>query len=123
MNSQYVQTASINSDKSKGGNILFTNLSSQQQNPGTLNQWFTEQNHAMRPMPFTNEEIPQQEPRLFGEWFDANRTEMTLANKVESIDRYFDANVRSTKQDFNTPSQRAWGVPMSQVELRETDMF
>ena len=123
MNSQYIQQASLNPVKGKGSNVLFTNLSSQQQNPGKLNEWYDEQNHAMQPMPFTQEENTQENPGLFGQWFDVSATNLSLTNKIEIIGQFFDANVRSTKADFITPSQRAWAVPVSQLELRETDMF
>ena len=124
MNSQYVQYASLNPVKGhQGGNILFTNLSSQQQNPGKLNEWYMEQNRAMQPMPFTQEETVQEDPQRFGGWFDANATNLSLTNKLETMGQYFDTNVRSRKIDSATPSQRAWAVPASQFELRETDMF
>jgi hypothetical protein len=126
MNAQYIQQASLNSAPGQinGGNrVLFTNLSSQQQTPGNLNAWFADQNHSMQPMPFVQEEIVQEDPQRFGEWFEVNPTNLSTANKTETMGLYFDMNVRTKKIDFPTPSQRIWAVPISQFEMRETDMF
>ena len=124
MDAQYIQTASLNSDKT-GSRILFTNLSSQQQATGTLPTWFAAQNSAMQPMPFTHDEItpPSYVPNPIANSFETDSTNLTMADKSETMGPYFDVQARSVQTVYSTPSQRAWGVPDSQLELRASDIY
>lgn len=123
MNSQYVQTASLNTKGSKN-NVSFYNMSSQQQSPGYLVQWFEAQNSAMQPMPFTNSQIPIPENTRFGDWLSEEATNVSSMNKTETLSTFFTENTRSGRaMDVRQQSQRLWGVPEHLAEARANDMF
>ena len=56
--SQYIQEASYRTPTDRANrHVSFTNLSSQQLNPGTLVQFFSHQTKLM-PMPFNDSDLP-----------------------------------------------------------------
>ena len=123
MDSSYVQRASLNSGPAKDKHhVSFTNLSSQERTPGFLSEWYASQNAAVQPMPYTNDDInvPRQE---LSATMSEGRNNVSLLSKQQTADIFFRDNIRSTKVDFRTPSQQAWNVPLSQTEVRATEMF
>ena len=123
MDSSYVQQASLSSGtESRRHKYTFTNLSSQEMHPGMLAQWYSSQNAAVQPMPYTHDDIavPEEELRAGLSEIRNNINEMY---KKQTADIFFRENTRTTKADFRTPSQQTWNVPISQTEVRATEMF
>lgn len=121
MNPNYVQTASLQS-KSAPHRVSFTNLSSQQLNPGTLVRFFHQQSSARQPMPFTVGDIPTDTSAVARQ--DSERNNVSNMPRQDTLSRFFHGEDPSTKDaHFATPEQRVWNVPSHLLEARATDMF
>jgi hypothetical protein len=122
MDSSYVQRASLSGATNNKHKYTFTNLSSQEMNPGTLAQFYSSQNAAVQPMPYTHDDINVPEQHLRAD-LSESRNNVSETSRKQSADIFFRENTRTTKTDFRTPSQQAWNVPLSQTEVRATEMF
>ena len=123
MESSYIQKASLSSGaEARRHKYSFTNLSSQQQNPGQLAAFHQSQNSAVQPMPYTHLDIQVPEGVLRAN-LSESRNNVNEHAKDQRADMYFREQTRSTKADFRTPSQQMWSVPLSQVEARATELF
>jgi len=125
MDSIYVQRASLSSGPEAARHrVSFTNLSSQQQNPGTLGEFHESQVHYVQPMPYTHNDIPRPEERIMDYLSEArNMVSGVYSDDYTGLEEYYNRNVGSTKAEFRTINQQTWNVPMSQVEARATEMF
>lgn len=121
MNPQYVQTASLQPPGSQH-EISFTNLSSQQLNPGNLVAFFDKQQKAMQPMPFTDADIRTDRSGV--------AQELSMKNNIDQMSRrptlgefFQENNPQTTDASYETPEMRVWNVPAYLREARATDMF
>lgn len=118
---QYVQTASLQPQGSQH-QISFTNLSSQQLNPGSLVHFFKEQSSAMQPMPFTNGDIRTDRSGVARQ--DSEMNNVSNLPKSDTLPEFFHAEDPFTKDaHYMTPEQRMWNVPEYLLNARATDMF
>jgi hypothetical protein len=122
MNSQFIQRASLQPPGSER-QVLFTNLSSQQLQPGELESFWARQSSAMQPMPFHLEDgmdfTYDSLKSALSE--DKNPTERPREYKLPS---YYGTHMGSKKvEGYRTGSQRAWNVPAAHLDARETDML
>lgn len=123
MNSSYIQQVQIENNPDKKHKVQFTNLSSQQQYPGHLYKWHSEQSRSAQPMPFTHDDIPAPLNRQFQSTLSEHRNNVSQMSREDTREIFFRDNVKSNHIEFRTPSQRVWNVPFSQTEVRATDMF
>lgn len=121
MNSSFIQKASLTGSGNQK-KLSFVNLSSQQMNPGLLNEWFAAQNSAMQPMPFTNDDIPVSQMEIRSV-LSEKRNNVSELDRQQKIDTFFRENAQENRADFRTNSQKAWGVPLAYAEARATELL
>ena len=121
MNPAYVQTASLQPPGSQH-RVSFTNLSSQQLNPGTLVQFMNAQSASMQPMPFTDGDIQTDRSGVARQ--DSELNNIDHMSRRETLGQFYHQNDPNTKDaHYRTPSQRVWNVPEYLLEARATEMF
>lgn len=117
----FVQSASLQPPGSQH-RVSFTNLSSQQLNPGTLVQFMNAQGASMQPMPFTDGDIQTDRSGVARQDSELNNvSNLPRAPELSEFYRYNDPD--SKDAHFRTPSQRVWNVPVHLLEARATEMF
>lgn len=114
LNPYFVQTVSEGEVKDSK---IFTNRSSQQENPGMLGQIF---NTKMQDMPFVHDDIPVPEKMMHDQINENNN--VSQLPKIATMGRGFEDATVSKARRFRTGSMRMWGVPLGQTELRATEM-
>lgn len=120
----YVQAASLAPVGSKH-DILFTNLSSQQMYPGELASFFTAQDAARQPMPFTDGEIPTDRSELgifLEESTNCVSCLKTPSPNPWSLNALF-AEGSNEVHYYRTPYQRMYNVPANLLEARADELF
>jgi hypothetical protein len=121
MNPYYIQTRSLQAPGAQH-KVNFTNLSSQQLNPGNLVSFFVSADSERKPMPYSTDDIPMDRTgvaRQLSEW--NNICNMPRENVLP---QFFHAETPLTKDTFfRTPEQRAWGVPDHLLQARDTELF
>lgn len=98
--------------------LTFTNVSSQQANPGMLTHLFQESS-KLGYMPATGETIDgdgKPMAKMINE-----RTNVSFLPRVSQEVQYHGAAATSKRVGFRTGSMRAWGVPLENVEMRATE--
>jgi hypothetical protein len=125
MDSAYVQRASLSQGPEAARHrVSFTNISSQQRTPGVLMNFHESQVKSTRPMAFDHNMIPRPEEQIAHYLSEErNKVSSVLADDFKNLEGYFGRNTQSTKAEYRTISQQTWGVPLSQVESRATEMF
>jgi hypothetical protein len=117
----YVQSASLQGPGSQH-KVNFTNMSSQQLNPGTLVNFFVKADSERQPMPYTDGDIPTDRTgvaKLVSEW--NNVSNLPRGNELPS---FFHKETPYTKDTYyRTPEQRTWGVPDHLLEARATELY
>jgi hypothetical protein len=120
-NPSYIQVASLQPPGSQH-RVSFTNLSSQQLNPGTLVQFMNAQSASMQPMPFTDGDIRTDRSGVARQ--DSELNNISHMSRRATLDQFYHMNDPNTKDaHFRTPAQRTWDVPEYLLEARATDMF
>ena len=121
MNPNYVQTASLQPPGSQH-RVNFTNLSSQQLNPGTLVHFMNTQSAAKQPMPFTDGDIQTDRSAIARQ--DSERNNVSNLPRRPTLTQFFHREDPNTKDaNYRTPAQRVWDVPDYLLEARATEMF
>ena len=116
----FVQTASLTAPGSQH-KVNFTNISNQQQNPGSLVSFFTQQSAAMQPMPFTNGDIQTDRSGVARQ--DSERNNVSNLPKKDTLSQFWHSQETNKDAHFRTPEARMWQVPEYLLESRATDMF
>ena len=117
---QYIQTASMQPPGSQH-NISFTNLSSQQQTPGSLVAFFQAQDQAMQPMPFTHSDLDVDHgpvARMYNEKFN-----VSTKPKTDTLTEFFHYQDMEKNAHYRTNEQRRFNVPDYLLEARADEMF
>jgi hypothetical protein len=118
---QFVQPARLATPGSQH-QVNFTNISSQQLNPGSLVQFMNNQSAHMRPMPFTNGDIHTDRSGVARQVNE--RHNVSNLPQVDTLPEFFHAQDPITKDaKFVTPEQRVWRVPDYLLEARATELF
>jgi hypothetical protein len=114
MDPYYVQRISQTRTPQGFTETNFTNLSSQMLNPGTLPQFFGNENTA-EPMPLTLAQALGQPggDRISG-IVGSNISNMPRA---ETMPRSFETDTRSKFANFRTANMIAWNVPLSETQM------
>ena len=115
----YIQTASLHGPDATH-KVNFTNLSSQQLNPGHLVDFFVKSDN-MRPMPYTDGDIPTDRSEVahqLSEWNNVSN----LSRKNE-LPEYFRSENTPRDAHYRTPEQRMWRVPEHLLDARATELF
>ena len=92
----------------------FENLSSQMINPGTLPQFFGDENLA-QPMPVTLANALNLPENAIPSIVRQNINDMSTE---ETLTRNFEMDVRPKRVPIRTSSMRAWNVPVEMDEMR-----
>ena len=97
----------------------FTNMSSQQMNPGELPSYF-DSSETIGYMPFAQANLPVSHTPI--------ESIVNVKNNVSNLSRvpgneklFYQKNLVNKNVPFRTPTSRAWNVPLSLMELRATD--
>lgn len=118
---QYIQTASLQPPGAQH-RISFTNLSSQQLNPGSLVQFLNSQSASMQPMPYTDSDIETDQSPVARQLNEMNN--VSSLPRRSTLSDYFHTNDPDTKDvNYGTPSLHVWDVPPHLWQARATDMF
>jgi len=122
MQASYIQRASLATEPGAKHKVTFTNLSSQEANPGNLLSFFQSQTSATQPMPFAHPDIVVPEQEIQARLSEEN-TNVSKVSRRDRLDEFYEQNVYTTKTDMRTPNQQAWNVPLDLTEARATEMF
>jgi hypothetical protein len=121
MNPEYVQTASLNPPGSQH-KVSFTNLSSQQLNPGKLVDFFVTNDSNMQPMPFSQGDIRTDRSGVahqLSEWNNINNMP-----RENTLPTFFHSETPYTKDTYyRTPEQKMWGVKDHLLQARATELW
>lgn len=117
---QYVQTASLQAPGAQH-QVNFTNLSSQQMQPGSLVNFFTEQSKAMQPMPFTDGDIKTDRSGVAR--IDSERNNVSNLPRRNTLSEFWHSQKSDKDAHFRTPEARVWAVPDYLLEARADEMF
>lgn len=121
MNPYYLQTASLQPSGAQH-KVNFTNLSSQQLNPGHLVDFFVKADSAFQPMPYSQGDIPMDRVGVAHQLSEWNNVSNLPRQNV--LPGFFQYETPYTKDAyFRTPAQRMWGVPDHLLEARATELF
>jgi hypothetical protein len=108
----YVQRASQRQTPSGRQMISFENTSAQMADPGTLPQFFGEENRA-EPMPFTLNHLALPEDGV-AQIVDAN---IASTSSTETLTDVFEREVVSKNMPFRTRNMKTWNVRIDETEL------
>ena len=121
MDPAYVQAASLQGPQAQH-QVNFTNLSSQQLNPGTLVHFHQVQDRSRQPMPFTDGDIQTDRSAIARQ--DSEQNNVSNLPRRNTLSQYFHMNDPNTKDAvYKTQEQRSWNVSDYMLQQRATDMF
>ena len=116
---QYIQQVSEKTVPGYGyKHKMFTNMSSQQMNPGALPTFFRG-NNPFKPMPFAQKDLNVPNQPIVQQINEKNN--VSNLPKKETLTESFEQEVGTKNRRFRTASMRAWDVPLSMTETRATD--
>lgn len=98
--------------------LTFTNVSSQQANPGMLTHIFQDAG-KLGYMPNTGNSLDG-DGRPIVKMIN-EKTNVSFLPRVSQEVQYHGVNTTSKRVGFRTGSMRAWGVPLENVEMRATE--
>jgi hypothetical protein len=97
----------------------FTNMSSQQMNPGELPSYF-DASETTGYMPFAQANLPVSHAPIESIVNEKNNVS-NLSRVPGNEELFYKKNLVNKNVPVRTPTARAWNVPLSLVELRATD--